>query len=166
MTVNVRAAGLADVPALFDMLNESARDQGFPDEVAVTVEDLRRDGFGSAPLFRALIAEVGPMPAGMAIFFHNYSTWGSRLGLYLEDLYVRPEHRRFGVARALLRRLAILAEEEGCGRLQWVVHRANASAIRLYEAFGARALEDWKLMSVKGAALQQASASAREQDRR
>ncbi len=89
----------------------------------------------------------------MALFYINYSTWGSRLGLYLEDLYVRPEHRGRGVARATLERLAAVAVAEGCGRFQWTVHRENQRAIRLYESFGAKALSDWMIMSVSRSVL-------------
>src|SRR5580765_4947437 len=89
----LRNATVDDVPSLLEMLRNSAADQGFPDELAVTETDLREDGFGDHPRFRAILAEWDSTPAGMALFFFNYSTWGSRSGLYLEDLYVRPEFR-------------------------------------------------------------------------
>jgi GNAT superfamily N-acetyltransferase len=151
--LTIRDARIDDAAAMLDMLHGSAHDQGFPEEVVVSAGDLRADGFGPNPRFRAFISEVDGACAGMALFYINYSTWGSRLGLYLEDLYVRPEHRGKGVARALLGRLAAFAVAEGCGRFQWTVHRENQPAIRLYESFGAKALEDWILMSVKGSDL-------------
>ena len=126
--IRVRAAQMADVPELLAMLHESASSQGFPDEVVVTEADLREDGFGPLPRFKALMADEDGQPAGMALYFFNYSTWGSRLGLYLEDLYVRPAFRRQGVAKQLLAALARLAVAEGCGRFQWVVHRGNAAS--------------------------------------
>ncbi len=149
----IRAAVIGDVPVMLTMLQESARDQGFPHEVAVGADDLRADGFGPHPRFHTLIAEVDGTPAGLAIFFVNYSTWISRLGLYLEDLYVRPPYRSQGVAGALLYRLAAIAKSEGCGRFQWMVHRENHRAIQVYESAGARAADDWLMMMVKGADL-------------
>jgi GNAT superfamily N-acetyltransferase len=148
----VRTAVIDDVPEILAMLHASAVDQGFPDEVAVTEEDLREDGFGAAPpRFYVLIAEVEGRVSGMALYFVMYSTWGSRDVLYLEDLYVRSEFRRFGLARELMMELARIAQRRGCGRLQWVVHSKNAAAVRFYESLGARTLEDWRLMSSKPA---------------
>lgn len=147
--ISIRVGKPADVRVIYTMLCDSARDQGFPGEIAVSVEDLLEDGFGPEPRFYTLIAEVDGAPAGLALYFFNYSTWGSRMGLYLEDLYVTPGHRRAGVGRALLARLAEIAKGEGCGRFQWMAHRPNKRAIRLYESFGAVALDDWVLMKVK-----------------
>jgi GNAT superfamily N-acetyltransferase len=146
----VRFAVIEDVPEILDMLRASAADQGFPDGVVVTEQDLIEDGFGAAPpRFYALIAEVDRRAAGIALFFVTYSTWGSRHVLYLEDLYVRGEFRRFGVARRLMAELGRIALERRCGKLQWVVHSDNAAAVRFYESLGARTLEDWRLMSSK-----------------
>jgi GNAT superfamily N-acetyltransferase len=147
--ITIRPAHPADVPLLLEMLRASAIDQGSLDSLAVTEADLLEDGFGTEPRFQCVIAEVNQAPAGMALYFFNYSTWVSRLGLYLEDLYVSPQFRRAGVARALLSHLAGVARDAGCRRMQWVVHRKNAAAIRLYQAFGAQPLDDWMLMSVK-----------------
>lgn len=135
------------------MLLWSAIEQGFGDELAVSEADLLEDGFGPEPRFRAVIAEEGSAAAGMALFFVNYSTWGSRKGLYLEDIYVLPEHRKKGIAKALLVHLARIAISEGCGRFQWVVHCENTRAVRLYESLGALRLREWTLMSVKGEAI-------------
>lgn len=148
--LTLRNATVDDVPSLLAMLRHSAIDQGFPDELAVTETDLREDGFGSHPRFRAILAEWNNEPAGMALFFFNYSTWGSRSGLYLEDLYVRAEFRGKRVGRSLLIRLAQIAVEEDCGRFQWVVHSVNAVAVSLYESIGAQSLREWTLMSIKG----------------
>jgi GNAT superfamily N-acetyltransferase len=138
-----------DVPEILDMLRASAADQGFPDEVVVTEEDLREGGFGAAPpRFYVLIAEVEGRVAGMALYFFTFSTWGSRDGLYVEDLYVRGEFRRFGLARQLMLELARIAQSRGCGRFQWTVHSKNTAAVRFYESVGARTLEDWRLMSL------------------
>jgi GNAT superfamily N-acetyltransferase len=131
------------------MLIDSAADQGFPNEVGVTERDLLEDGFGPNRRFDLLIAEWNRVPVGMALYFFNYSTWGSRLGLYIEDLYVHPSHRRLGIATAMMRRLASTALRAGCRRMQWTVHRENRRALLTYEALGAKALDDWLLMSLK-----------------
>ena len=132
---------------------EASLEQGFPNELIVTETNLREDGFGPDPRFRAIIAECEQGPAGMALFFFNYSTWGSRKGLYLEDLYVRPECRGKSTGRALMIHLAKIAVAEGCGRFQWVVHSENARAVRLYESIGAASLREWTLMSLKNDAI-------------
>ena len=134
---------------MFEMLRASAADQGCAASLAITEADLRVDGFGLRPRFRCVIAEQEQAPAGMALYFFNYSTWVSRIGLYIEDLYVAPKFRRMGVARALLDHLAAIAKKEGCRRMQWLVHRENAAALRLYQSFGAKALDDWMLMTLK-----------------
>lgn len=145
-SIVIRAAVADDVPALFEMLRATAREQGHEDELCVDVAALREDGFGSTPRFLALVAECDGQPAGMALYFFNYSTWTSRNGLYLEDLYVAPACRRLGVARDLMQRLEEIAVERGCGRLQWLVLRENAGAVRFYEARGATAQPEWQVM--------------------
>jgi GNAT superfamily N-acetyltransferase len=150
---SIRPAVVDDVPVMLEMLQESAAAQGFPDAVCVTESDLREDGFGPAPRFAALIAEQDGTPAALAIYFFTWSSWVSRNGLYLEDLYVRSAFRRLGLGRLLLAELARIAVNAGCGRFQWTVHRENRAALALYESFGAQALEDWVMMSVKGSAL-------------
>jgi GNAT superfamily N-acetyltransferase len=151
----IRNATVEDVPLLLAMLREASIEQGFPGELVATEANLREDGFGPQPRFRAVIAEWEQAPAGMALFFFNYSTWGSRNGLYLEDLYVDPRYRKKGVGRALLIHLAQVAVAEGCGRFQWVVHCENARAVRLYESIGAASFREWTLMSLKGEAIAQ-----------
>ncbi len=145
-TLAIRAARADDVPAMFEMLEASAAEQGHAQDLCVDLERLREDGFGASPRFQALLAECDGRPAGLALYFFTYSTWPSRHGLYLEDLYARPECRRLGVARALMERLRAIAAEQGCGRLEWVVQRDNAAAIRFYESLGATALSSWQLM--------------------
>ncbi len=148
--LTIRAATIEDTPVLFAMLRDSSAEQGFPDELVVSEQDLREDGFGAQPRFFALLAEWHAAPAGLALYYFNYSTWGSRKGLYLEDLYVGAGFRKKRIARALLEQLARIAMQEGCGRLQWVVHNENSGALRLYESVGARSLREWSLMSLKG----------------
>ena len=144
----IRAARADDAAAMFAMLQASAAEQGHPQELCVDVESLRADGFGPSPRFHALVAELDGSPAGLALYFFTYSTWTSRNGLYLEDLYVGPGSRRAGVARALMMRLREIAAEHGCGRFQWIVKRDNASAVRFYESLGAEALSSWALMKL------------------
>lgn len=145
--LRIRPAEVADVPLIYRFLLASAIDQGFPNALAVTEAELLKDGFGQDPRFHALIAEVEGAPAGMALYFFNYSTWGSRDGLYLEDLYIAQEFRGRGAGKALLQHLAEVARERGCRRFHWLVHRKNEAARRLYEKFGAAVLHDWLLMS-------------------
>lgn len=150
MAISIREAASNDASMMLEMLRNSAQDQGFPDDVVVSEEDLRRDGFGDDPLFKALIAEVDGAPAGMALYFFNYSTWVSRVGLYLEDLYVNPQFRGAGVARELMEHLARIAKSNGCRRFQWLVHTGNERALRFYESCGAKPHRDWLLMSLQG----------------
>lgn len=132
------------------MLHESAEDQGFPDEVIVSQADLEEDGFGATPRFHAILADWDGAPAGMALYFFNYSTWVSRYGLYLEDIYVDRKHRHKAIGKALMRHLAQVAVDHGCGRFQWLVHCGNQSALRLYNSLGADSAEEWKLMVILG----------------
>jgi GNAT superfamily N-acetyltransferase len=145
--ITIRTGEPADVPRLFDMLRASAADQGSPDALVVTEADLLADGFGPQPRFRTLIAEHEGETAGLALYFIIYSTWTSRYVLYLEDLYVAPKFRRRGVGRALLDELDRLAASENCHQVRWLVHRKNQSALDLYRSWGARAADDWLLMS-------------------
>ena len=116
--------------------------------------DLLRDGFGPRPEFRVVIAEWERRPAGFALFFRIYSTWQGRPGIYLEDLFVRPEFRGKGIGKALLIHLAQIALQENCGRLAWEVLDWNAPAIEFYKSLGAETLKEWSIMRVKGEALQ------------
>lgn len=156
---SLRDATTNDIGSILDMLKASAADQGFADEVAVSEQDLLEDGFGASPRFHVLLAEVDGFAAGMALYFFNYSTWGSRNGIYLEDLYVKSEYRGQRIGRKLLVRLAQIAEAAGCRRFQWVVHNANTSAVRLYESVGANTLREWSLMSIKGDAISRLATS-------
>lgn len=145
----IRQAVPADVPLILEMLRESAAEQSAPDAVVVSEADLLEDGFGAQPQFHALIAKRDNSPAGLALYFFTYSTWVSRIGLYLEDLYVRPEYRRSGVAQALMHELGAIAVNRGCKRFTWSVLKENKRAVRFYEALGARALDEWQLMKLE-----------------
>lgn len=145
----IRRAVPADVPLIFEMLRESAKDQGEPDALVVNEADLLEDGFGARPQFQILIAESDGSPAGLALYFFTYSTWVSRIGLYLEDLYVRPEYRRLGVAKTLMDELKAVAMKHGCRRVTWTVLKENGRAVRFYESLGATALDSWCLMKLE-----------------
>ena len=148
-SITIRPGRADDAPLVFEMLRATAREQGNEHELCVDLAAVREDGFGTAPRFQTLIAESGGRAAGLAVYFFNYSTWISRNGLYLEDLFVRPEFRRQGVAKALMARLQAIAADHECGRIQWVVLRDNAAAVKLYESLGARALPEWQLMILR-----------------
>ena len=137
-----------DVHNIFDLLARSAEAQGSPGSLCVDVESLLHDGFGEQPRFHVLIAASDGHAVGLALYFFTYSTWVSTKGLYLEDLYVEPEYRRQGIARALMLELAKIARDNGCGRFQWSVLRSNDDAIRFYESLGGKLMEQWRLMQL------------------
>ena len=150
----IRAARPADVPAVLSLIGALARYERLEHEVVGTEADLREHLFGSRPRAEVALVEDEGAIAGFALFFHNYSTFLCKPGLYLEDLFVLPEHRRKGYGRALLGHLAGLALERGCGRFEWAVLDWNEPAIRFYESLGARKLEDWRIFRVTGEALE------------
>jgi len=149
----IRPARPEDCGLLLAFVRELAEYEKAADEVTATEADFRRDGFGPRPRFEAAIAEWDGRPCGFVLWFYNYSTWAGRHGLYLEDLFVRPEYRGRGIGKALLVHLARLAAEQRCGRYQWQVLDWNTPSIRFYEALGARRLPEWITMRVEGPAL-------------
>lgn len=155
----LRPAVSSDVPLLLELIRELAAYERAPELAVATAADLLRDGFETAqPKFHALIAEWGARPAGFAFYFYNYSTWLGRPGLYLEDLFVRPEFRKRGAGKALLVELARIAVRENCGRFQWQVLDWNTPAIAFYESLGARVEKEWLTMRLTGDALQRLAA--------
>jgi GNAT superfamily N-acetyltransferase len=153
MTVRIRAAEPADVPVIADLIRGLARFEKLEDEVKLTEQLLTAGLFGQRPYAESILAEVEGHAAGFALFFHNFSTFLARPGIYLEDLFVLPEHRGLGIGRALLTHLARLAVERGCGRLEWAVLDWNKEAISFYERLGARANSEWTTYRVTGEAL-------------
>lgn len=154
--VALRPATAADVPLILGFVQELAEYERAPDECHATEPALAATLFpndGSAPAAEVVIAELDGAPVGFALWFHNYSTWEARRGLYLEDLFVRPAARGRGVGRALLEHLAAVAVARGCGRFEWSVLDWNAPAIGFYEALGAREMREWRIMRVDGEAL-------------
>src|SRR5690606_17967530 len=129
-------------------------------ECIATEADLTRSLFGERPDAEVILAYADDEPAGFALFFHNYSTFLARKGLYLEDLFVLPEHRGKGIGLALLRELARIAVERNCGRMEWAVLDWNQPAIDFYERLGARAMDEWKVYRLTGDSLKNLAATA------
>ncbi len=153
MTLSLRLAEPADVHVIADLIRGLARFEKLEHEVTLTDELLGEGLFGPRPYAEALLAEEDGRPAGFALFFHNFSTFLARPGIYLEDLFVLPDHRGHGIGRALLTHLARLAVERGCGRLEWAVLDWNSDAIGFYERLGARRNSEWTTYRVTGEAL-------------
>ena len=151
--LNIRPATVNDVGLILTFIRELAEYEREPQAVTASEADLVRDGFGPSPKFRVVIAEWDGNPAGFALFFYNYSTWQGRPGLYLEDVFVRPEFRGKGIGKTLLVYLAGLAVRENCGRFQWQVLDWNTPAIEFYQSLGARVMKEWLTMRVEGEAL-------------
>ncbi len=143
-----------DIPLIRALILELAEyERARPGEAPVTEKDLAETLFSERPAAEVLIAYLGDEPAGFALFFHNYSTWLGKRGIYLEDLFVRPPARKHGVGFALLRELARIALERGCGRLDWSVLTWNELAISFYKHIGAKHMHDWTTFRLTGDAL-------------
>jgi len=151
--LKIRPATPADVPLILEFIRELAAYEREPQAAVATAADLLRDGFGPEPKFRVDIAEWSGEPAGFAFYFWNYSTWQGKPGLYLEDLFVRPQFRGKGIGKALLVHLAQVAVKNNCGRLVWQVLDWNTPSITFYESLGAQTMKEWLTMRVTGEAL-------------
>ncbi|SDR86115.1 GNAT family N-acetyltransferase [Opitutus sp. GAS368] len=151
----LRSATAADVPLILDLIRGLAVYEKLAHEVVATEDALRRTLFGSPPAAQVVIAEVDGQPAGFALYFFNYSTFLAKPGLYLEDLFVKPEFRGGGTGKALLLHLAKIANARGCGRMEWSVLDWNEPAIKFYEALGARRMKEWQICRLTGPALTQ-----------
>ena len=150
---HIRPATPADVPLILRLVRELAEFEREPDAVKATEPMLEAALFGERPAAEAAIAEVDGVPMGFALFFQNFSTWTGRPGIYLEDLYVTPAARGSGTGTALLRHLAGIALDRGCGRFEWAVLDWNESAINFYRAMGAVGMDEWRVQRVAGDAL-------------
>ncbi|MGO4872454.1 MAG: N-acetyltransferase family protein [Roseiarcus sp.] len=146
-------AGAADVPDILRFIKDLAKFEKLDQEVVATEEALRETLFGARKFAEVVFLEEGEERAGFALFFHNYSTFLGRPGLYLEDLYVRPEKRGRGYGKLLLSHLASLAVAPGCGRLEWWVLDWNKSAIEFYRSLGAEPMSEWTVYRLSGDAL-------------
>lgn len=155
MSCTLRQATEADVPQILGFIRDLAVYEKLEHEVVATEEALRRTLFGSPPAAHVIIAESDGQPAGFALYFFNYSTFLAKPGLYLEDLFVKPEFRGRGVGKALLLHLAKIANARGCGRMEWSVLDWNEPAIKFYESLGARRMKEWQICRLTGPSLAQ-----------
>lgn len=153
LRIDIRPATAADVPLILSFIKALAEYERLADHVVATDASVHESLFGSSPSAEAVIACVAGEPAGFAVWFHSYSTFLSRRGLYLEDLFVLPERRGRGVGRALLRHLASIAVARGCGRMEWAVLDWNETAIRFYRSLGAQPMAEWTVYRLTGDAL-------------
>lgn len=153
MSLSIRDAVPGDLPLIAELIRELAEFEKLSHEVRFDEEVLGRKLFGERPYAEVLIGEIDGTAQGFALFFHNFSTFEGRPGIYLEDLYVRPEARGAGLGKAMLRHLATLALERDCARLEWWVLDWNAPAIGFYRSIGALPMDEWTVMRMDGEAL-------------
>lgn len=149
----IRSATEEDIPVILYFIRALAEYERLLDRVVADEEKLRRTLFGNPRFAEVVIAEEERQPVGFALFFHNYSTFLAAPGIYLEDLFVKPEHRGKGYGKALLARLAQIAKERQCGRLEWAVLEWNEPSITFYRSLGAVMLDDWRIFRLTGDAL-------------
>lgn len=161
MTISIRPATAADLPLIAQLIRDLAEYERLAHEVRFDDEVLRTKLFGPRPYAEVVIGEIDGQAQGFALFFHNFSTFEGRPGIYLEDLFVRPEARGSGLGKALLSHLAALAVERDCARLEWSVLDWNEPAIGFYKKLGARLMDEWTVMRVDGDALAQLGAAPR-----
>jgi GNAT superfamily N-acetyltransferase len=154
----LRAAKPEDAPTLFGLIQDLAIYEKLSHQVVGNVQQLASHLGGDRPLVEAILVEQSEQALGFALFFHNYSTFLTQPGIYLEDLFVLPDHRRRGIGKALITHLAKLAVERNCGRLEWSVLDWNEPAIAFYEKMGATVLPDWRICRTTGQALGQMAA--------
>jgi len=141
--LNIRPATRADAPVIASLVRELADYEKLLDDAKATAEDFLREIERPNPVIHVLIAEWDGSPCGFALYFFNFSTFVGRPGLYLEDLFVRPAQRKHGIGRALLRSLARIASQRGCGRMEWAVLDWNEPALRFYKSLDARQMNEW-----------------------
>src|SRR5213595_1865157 len=146
----IRPARVEDVPLILELIRDLATYERAPNEVTATEEQLVAVLFGEKPVAEVLLAFEGESPVGFAVFFHNSSTWLGPAGLYLEDLFVKPEERGKGYGRSLLVDLAKIARDRGCGRMEWAVLNWNEPAIQFYRKLGAKPLDEWSVFRLTG----------------
>lgn len=153
-SLSIRAASRDDAALIIELIKGLADYERAPNAVVATPADIIRDGFSGDPRFHCIIAEWKGMPAGFAFYFFHYSTWLGRSGLYLEDLFVRPEQRGKGIGKALLTELARVAIRENCYGMRWQVLDWNQTAIDFYEKLGANVMREWLDVRIGGEALE------------
>jgi len=158
--IRIVPAQASDVPVILQMIKALAEYEQLTHEVVATEDDLRQSLFGPRPAAEVLLAWAGETPVGFALFFHNFSTFLGRQGLYLEDLFVVPEWRGRGVGKRLLAHVAAIAESRRCGRMEWAVLDWNESAIAFYRGMGAHVLDEWRICRLTGPELRAAATRA------
>ena len=141
--LQIRSARVDDVPIILELIRDLATYERAPDDVTATEQVLVDVLFGERPAAEVLLAFEAESPVGFAVYFYNFSTWLGRPGLYLEDLFVKPEKRGKGYGQALLVELAKIARDRGCGRMEWAVLNWNEPAIKFYRALGAKPMDEW-----------------------
>ncbi|VVC76677.1 hypothetical protein AQUSIP_20010 [Aquicella siphonis] len=151
--MQIKSATLEDVPVILSFIRQLADYEKLAHEVIATEDSLRKHLFGSKPYAEVILSYLDNVPVGFALFFHNFSTFLGKPGLYLEDLFVLPEKRGSGIGQKMLAYLACLAKERGCGRLEWWVLDWNEPAIHFYQRLGAQAMNEWTVYRVTGEAL-------------
>ena len=154
MTLSIRPAVAADLPLIAQFIRDLAEYEKLSHEVRFDEAVLGERLFGARPYAEVLIGEIDGVAQGFALYFHNFSTFEGRPGIYLEDLFVRPEARGSGLGKALLKRLAALAVERDCARLEWSVLDWNEPAITFYQSLGAKSMDGWTINRLDGDALQ------------
>lgn len=150
----IRTATEEDIPLILSFIKALAEYERLSHKVVADEAKLRATVFGNPRFADVIIAEDDGTPAGFALFFHNYSTFLAAPGIYLEDLFVKPEYRGRGYGKALLARLARIAKDRGCGRVEWAVLDWNEPSINFYRGIGAASLDDWKIFRLTGDALE------------
>jgi GNAT superfamily N-acetyltransferase len=156
----IRSATTADVPAIHQLIIELAIYEREPDAVVASIEDIHNTLFGTDPVAYCHVAEIDGQIAGIAIWFLNYSTWLGKAGLYLEDLFVKPEFRKRGIGLELMKTLAKLCVDRGYERFQWWVLDWNEPSINFYKSIGAEAMDEWTVYRLSGSALKSFAASS------
>lgn len=144
--LTIRAATEDDAAEIHAMISELAEFEKLSHQVVSTPESIREALFGEKSHVEAIVAELDQLAVGFALFFHNFSTFLGRSGLYLEDVYVRPDYRKRGIGKSLLQELARIAAARKCGRFEWAVLDWNENAIEFYEGLGATVLPDWRIV--------------------
>ena len=160
MKLSIEPAAERDLPAIVHLVRQLARYEKLEHAMAASQEDFRQALFGPEPAAHALMAFADGAPVGFALFFYNFSTFLGKRGIYLEDIFVEPEYRGRGIGTGLLTRLAMLAKEQNCGRLEWAVLTWNQPSIDFYHRLGAITLDDWRIFRLHGEALERLAVQA------
>lgn len=150
--IKIRQANIEDAELILSLIKDLAKFEQLLDSVVATADDIRKNVFGDNKFIYVLIAEYDSNPVGFALFFHNYSTFVGKPGIYLEDLYVKEEYRNKGIGKSLLQEIAKIAVEKDCGRFEWSVLTWNP-ARKFYEYLGAKSMEEWRVYRIEGEAL-------------